>query len=199
MPCFYGGFWYIFMKWYRCLLGIFWRLELSGLNRIWTSFPGEWVLALTLEFWGDHVVLVRVYKLMLVRDQVGSVFIVSSHRAGNYCDYLHCWINFWKDHSVDMVLISNILGFSLFSCFVVLRSDICPKESEGSPFLFNYLLWIQHCSHIREPLLLAYKKAKVFTHFNSLKIPSGYHHSSEFVDSMTVVSEEDYRGTCPLW
>ena len=29
---------------------------------------------------------------------------------------------------------------------------------------------------------MTYKKAKVFTHFESLQIPSGYYHSSEFVD-----------------
>ena len=34
---------------------------------------------------------------------------------------------------------------------------------------------------------MAYKKAKVFTHFESLKIPSGYYHKSEFDDSKTVV------------
>ena len=36
---------------------------------------------------------------------------------------------------------------------------------------------------------MTYKKAKVFTHFESLQIPSGYYHSSEFVDSKTVGRE----------
>ena len=37
-------------------------------------FPGKRVLALTLELGGNHVMMVRVYKLRLVRVQVGSMF-----------------------------------------------------------------------------------------------------------------------------
>ena len=36
---------------------------------------------------------------------------------------------------------------------------------------------------------MAYKKAKVFAHFKSLKIPSGYYHKGEFDDSKTVGRE----------
>ena len=114
---------------------LIWIVSEQVLPRWWTGL-GQW----SRDSW-DRV---RVYKLMLVRDQVGSVFIVLSHRAGNYCDYLHCWIDFWKDHSVDMVLISNILGFSLTYSFLLFCSLTDHLHGvRRIPIRSTISLWIQ--------------------------------------------------------
>ena len=59
-------------------IGVRWAFYEGSTYLSWSIselvFPGKRVLALTLELGGSHVMMVRVYKLRLVRDQVGSKF-----------------------------------------------------------------------------------------------------------------------------
>ena len=167
------GFWYTFMKWYPSLLERAGRLKLSWWSSIWLSCAafGElvwpvvtWWLGLGLGFisecwsgikWDPRS---RVYVIILVISVIISCFI---------------WRVVFSGFSFDF---RSSLIYSHFSVFCS-RTDliICPRSQKDPHFVQLYLVNTSLFAY-EKPFLLAHLKAEVFTHFDSLKIPSGHYH-----------------------
>ena len=166
------GFWYTFMKWYPSSLIHVLALRLSEWGSDKTGFLAFGELVWPVVTWWLGLGFIsecwsgikwdprsRVYVIILVITVIISCFI---------------WRVVFSGFSFDF---RSSLIYSHFSVFCS-RTDliICPRSQKDPHFVQLYLVNTSLFAY-EKPFLLAYLKAKVFTHFDSLKIPSGYYHS----------------------